>query len=76
MNARSFLGDERINALKGQGLSDVQIRDYAKNEYQKTMTVSPQGSNLGIDGREIPAAPTQTAAPAQRQSFLAGSAMI
>ena len=45
MNARSFLGDDRISALKGQGLSDVQIRDYAKNEYQKTMAISPHGSN-------------------------------
>lgn len=72
MNARSFLGDDRISALKGQGLSDVQIRDYAKNEYQKTMAVSPRGSNLGIDGREIPAAPMPTEAPTQRKGFFSG----
>nr|DAX63730.1 MAG TPA: hypothetical protein [Caudoviricetes sp.] len=72
MNARSFLGDDRISALKGQGLSDVQIRDYAKNEYQKTMAISPHGSNLGIDGREIPAAPMPTEAPTQRKGFFSG----
>ena len=72
MNARSFLGDDRISALKEQGLSDVQIRDYAKNEYQKTIAVSPRGSNLGIDGREIPAAPMPTEAPTQRKGFFSG----
>ena len=72
MNARSFLGDDRISALRGQGLSDVQIRDYAKNEYQKTIAASPRGSNLGIDGREIPAAPMPTEAPAQRKGFFSG----
>ena len=72
MNARSFLGDDRISALKGQGLSDVQIRDYAKNEYQKTIAISPHGSNLGIDGREIPAAPMPTEAPTQRKGFFSG----
>lgn len=72
MNARSFLGDDRISTLKGQGLSDVQIRDYAKNEYQKTIAISPHGSNLGIDGREIPAAPMLTEAPTQRKGFFSG----
>ena len=72
MNARSFLGDDRISALRGQGLSDVQIRDYAKNEYQKTIAASPRGSNLGIDGREIPAAPMSPEAPTQRKGFFSG----
>lgn len=67
MNARTFLGDEKINGLKAQGLSDIQIRDYAKNEYLKSQnTVRPQNnSNLGIDGNAIPQAPTWSAPQAQ-----------
>ncbi len=35
MNARSFLGDEKISALMQQGYSPEQITNYAKTEYYK-----------------------------------------
>lgn len=35
MNARSFLGDEKINSLMQQGYSPEQITNYAKTEYYK-----------------------------------------
>lgn len=35
MNARSFLGDEKIGALMQQGYSPEQITNYAKTEYYK-----------------------------------------
>ena len=39
MNARSFLGDEKISALMQQGYSPEQITNYAKTEYYKQQGV-------------------------------------
>ena len=50
MNAFDFLGQERIDALKKGGMSDIEIRDYAKNKWlgeQNTPKVT-DGLSLNI----------------------------
>jgi len=50
MNAFEFLGQERIDALKKGGMSDIEIRDYAKNKWlgeQNTPKVT-DGPSLNI----------------------------
>ena len=47
MNAFEFLGQERIDALKKGGMSDIEIRDYAKNKWlgeQNTPKVTDEPS--------------------------------
>ena len=47
MNAFDFLGQERIDALKKGGMSDIEIRDYAKNKWlgeQNTPKVTDEPS--------------------------------
>ena len=47
MNAFNFLGQERIDALKKGGMSDIEIRDYAKNKWlgeQNTPKVTDEPS--------------------------------
>ena len=59
MNARSFLGDEKISALMQQGYSPEQITNYAKTEYYKQ-----QGA------QQASLAPQQEAAVSQKNVVL------
>ena len=71
MNARSFLGDEKIGALMQQGYSPEQITNYAKTEYYKQQGAqqinSPQQDAVATQGaaqqiQNYARAPQQTAA--------------
>nr|DAI16382.1 MAG TPA: hypothetical protein [Caudoviricetes sp.] len=53
MNARSFLGDEKIGALMQQGYSPEQITNYAKTEYYKQQgaqqaSLTPQQNTAAV----------------------------
>lgn len=70
MNARSFLGDEKIGALMQQGYSPEQITNYAKTEYYKQQGAqqinSPQQDAVATQGaaqqiQNYARAPQQTA---------------
>ncbi|MBE3030110.1 hypothetical protein CCAL9344_07950 [Campylobacter sp. RM9344] len=63
MNARSFLGQDKINELTSQGLTPLQIKEYAKKEYFKSQ-------NLGIDGKPIPSAPIVSNKPKAPDGFV------
>lgn len=68
MNARSFLGDEKIGALMQQGYSPEQITNYAKTEYYKQQ--GAQQVNL-TPQQNTAAAPQQNATAVQntQQNF-------
>lgn len=55
MNARSFLGDEKIGALMQQGYSPEQITNYAKTEYYKQQ--GTQQANLAPQQNTVAAHP-------------------
>lgn len=67
MNARSFLGDEKISSLMQQGYSPEQITNYAKTEYYKQQ--GAQQANLAPQ-QETQAASQQNVVlrPAPQQS--------
>lgn len=63
MNARSFLGDEKISSLMQQGYSPEQITNYAKTEYYKQQgaqqaSLTPQQETQTVSQQNVVLHPT------------------